>query len=295
MEHALVQTKQLTKKFRKFPAVKEVNLTLNEGDIYGLIGKNGAGKTTLMRMVLGTCHKTAGEIIYNNELLEQGRRIGSIIESPPFFPECSAQENLKRFSMLFGGKQDIDQILHDVDLWDARKKHAGKFSLGMKQRLGIGIALLGHPRFLVLDEPTNGLDPAGITEVRELILKLNREQGISFFISSHILDELGRVATKFGIMNSGELVDEISSAALQEQCKKRLEIYPDDLRRASSLLSERVGADALRVQEDHIVLTRGIEDSAELNKLLWENQIAVSRLELKAETLEQYFMRKVNG
>ena len=165
----------------------------------------------------------------------------------------------------------------------------------MKQRLGIAIALLGKPRFLVLDEPTNGLDPAGITEMRELILKLNREQGISFFISSHILDELGRVATKFGIMNHGELVEEISSAALQEQCKKRLEIYPDDLQRASALLSERVGADALRVQEDHIVLTRGIEDSAALNKLLWENQIAVSRLELKAETLEQYFMRKVNG
>ena len=117
MEHALVQTKQLTKKFRKFPAVKEVNLTLNEGDIYGLIGKNGAGKTTLMRMILGNCRQTAGEIVYNNELLEQGRRIGSIIESPPFFPECSAQENLKRFSMLFGGKQDIDQILHDVELF----------------------------------------------------------------------------------------------------------------------------------------------------------------------------------
>lgn len=296
MDNVLVQTKQLTKKYRSFSAVDQVSVTVNEGDIYGLIGKNGAGKTTLMRMMLGSCLKTSGEILYNDSILKNGRNIGSVIETPPFYPSCSALENLFRFSIVFGGeKKEIEQVLQTVGLWDDRNKRVGKYSLGMKQRLGIAIALLGTPRFLVLDEPTNGLDPAGILEMRELIAKLNQELGITFFISSHILDELSRIATKFAILNRGRLVEEISAEKLQSSCTKRLEIYADDLPRAVEILSKRVAANTILVQEDHITLTSEVENSAAYNKLLWENEIAVSRLELKTETLEQYFFRKVNA
>lgn len=296
LENALLQTKNLTKKYGSFKAVDDVSLTIHEGDIYGLIGKNGAGKTTLMRMILGNCIKTSGEILYNNDVLEHGRNIGSIIESPPFYSACTALENMRRFAILFGGDENrIQQILQYVGLWEVKDKHAGKFSLGMKQRLGIGIALLGNPRFMVLDEPTNGLDPAGINEIRELITKLNREKGMTFFISSHMLDELARVATKFSILNRGRLIEEISAKELNEKCNKRLEIYVDDMQKAAKILKAHVDESAVQIKDDFIMLTSDIENSAAFNRLLCENGIAVSRLELKAETLEQYFFRKVNA
>ena len=296
MENVLLQTNQITKKYRMLSAVDQVSLTIREGDIYGLIGKNGAGKTTLMRMMLGSCLKTSGEITYNNEILKHGKSIGSTIESPPFYPNCTALENLHRFAIVFGGgKQEIEQVLRTVNLWEDRNKRVGKYSLGMKQRLGIAIALLGEPRFLILDEPTNGLDPEGISEMRELITRLNREMGLTFFISSHILAELSKIATKFAIMNKGKLIEELSAEELHNACRKSLEIYADDLPRAAELLAEQVDANAICIQDDHLTITTDIERSAAFNKLLSENQIAVSRMELKTESLEQYFFRKVNG
>ena len=172
----VIETKKLTKKFPNKIAVNQVDIHVEQGDIYGLIGKNGAGKTTSMRMILGTLFPTSGEILLfgNSNLSLERRKIGSLIEAPGLYKNCSAYENMKRFSILYGGTdQDIKEILEFVGLGNVGKKKAGHFSLGMKQRLGIALALLGNPELLILDEPINGLDPAGIKEIRDLIIKLN--------------------------------------------------------------------------------------------------------------------------
>lgn len=292
----ILRTINLTKKYNSFTVVDNVNITVNQGDIYGIIGKNGAGKTTLMRMILGSCIRTSGEIIYNNSVLNNGQRIGSIIENPPYYHSYSAFENMKRFAILFGGNtREIEQILKFVGLWSVKDKKAGTFSLGMKQRLGIAIALLGNPQFLILDEPTNGLDPSGIIEIRELITNLNREFGITFFISTHMLDELFKVATKYAIINNGQLIEEITASELHNKCNKRLEIYVDKQQEAIKILSNYVDPNNVNILDDHILLFSEINKSAEFNKILCENNIAVSRLEIKSETLEQYFFRKVNN
>lgn len=235
----VIETKKLTKKFPNKIAVNQVDIHVEQGDIYGLIGKNGAGKTTTMRMILGTLFPTDGEILLfgNSNLAAERKRIGSLIEAPGLYRNCSAYENMKRFSILYGGTdQEIKEILDFVGLGNVGKKKAGHFSLGMKQRLGIALALLGNPELLVLDEPINGLDPAGIKEIRDLITKLNKEKGVTFLISSHLLDELGKIATRYGIINNGELVDEISAEELQERCKTCLIIEVDNIKKGGGII-----------------------------------------------------------
>ena len=191
-------------------AVNNVNMTIHKGDIYGFIGKNGAGKTTFKRLVLGTAFLTKGEIkLFGGEPFDKARRkIGSLIEAPGLYKNCTAYENLKQFSLIYGGTDaEIKEILSLVGLAATGNKKAGKFSLGMRQRLGIAIALLGNPEFLVLDEPVNGLDPAGMKEVRDLILKLNHEKNITILISSHLLDELSKIVTRYGSINDGMLIE----------------------------------------------------------------------------------------
>lgn len=200
----ILQTTNLSRQFGKKMAVNNVNMTIHKGDIYGFIGKNGAGKTTFMRLVLGTAFPSKGEIkLFDGEPFDKARRkIGSLIEAPGLYKNCTAYENLKQFSLIYGGTDaEIKEILSLVGLADTGNKKAGKFSLGMRQRLGIAIALLGNPEFLVLDEPVNGLDPAGMKEVRDLILKLNHIKNITILISSHLLDELSKIVTRYGIIN----------------------------------------------------------------------------------------------
>ena len=222
----VLQTYDLTKNFRNKPAVNKVNMNVKKGEIYGFIGKNGAGKTTLIRMVAGLAKPTEGSIkLFNsNNLDEQRVKTGTLIENPAIYPNLTAKQNLYYYCRLLGidPSATIDSTLALVGLSDTGKKKAKNFSLGMKQRLAIAIALLGDPEFLMLDEPINGLDPSGIREVRELVLRLNKERNITILISSHILGELSKIATCYGIINNGILVDEFSKEELEERCSREL-------------------------------------------------------------------------
>lgn len=292
----VLKTNGLSKQFGRKMAVNNVNMTIEKGDIYGFIGKNGAGKTTFMRMVLGTAFPTKGEVtLFNGEPLHQARRrIGSLVESPGIYKNCTAYENLKQFSLIYGGtEEEIHEILRLVSLDNTGRKKAGKFSLGMKQRLGIAIALLGNPEFLVLDEPVNGLDPAGMKEVRDLILRLNREKNITILISSHLLDELSKIVTKYGIINDGVLVEEVSAAELMERCQQKLIFMVDDTAKAASILSGAVPADAIQTQDGQIILSSHLKDSASLNTLLVQQGVIVSGMQVQSDGLEQYFMKRI--
>ena len=236
----VIETKALTKKYGERAVVNQVSVHVKKGDIYGLIGKNGAGKTTLMRLILGLAVPTSGEVIlFGGEKPASARKkIGSLVEAPALYKNETAYENMKRFSYLAPTSDDeIKRLLEFVGLGDTGTKKAGAFSLGMKQRLGIAIALLGDPEILILDEPINGLDPAGIREIRNTITELN-EKGITFMISSHILDELGKIATNYGIVNDGVL-EEISAKELQDKCRASLEVVTGDGKKAAKVLLEK--------------------------------------------------------
>ena len=288
----ILQTFELTKKFGRKTALDKVNLSVRRGDIYGFIGGNGAGKTTLMRVALNLAFPTSGrvELFGGEPFATAGRRIGSLIEAPAFYRGLSARENLLTFGALVGADpRQADELLERVGLADVGKKKAGSFSLGMKQRLGLAIALLGQPELIILDEPVNGLDPAGSRDVRDLILEYNREKGVTFLISSHLLDELSKIATRYGILNGGRLVDEISAADLFERTRHRLCITVDDTQKALNLL----GLTDARVDGDTITLLSGFEPPALLNRRLVEGGVAVSGLTVLSDGLEQYFVERI--
>lgn len=294
----VLRTVGLTKRFGRASAVYHVSMTVNKGDIYGFIGKNGAGKTTFMRVVLGLSAPTEGTVELFGGLSpeEAGKKIGALIEAPGIFPHCTAKENMKRFAILKDEDESkIDGLLDFVGLGDVGNKKAGKFSLGMKQRLGIAIAMLGDPELLILDEPVNGLDPTGMKEIRDLILRLNREKGITVLISSHLLDELSKIVTRYGIINNGVLVDEIDASEMKAKTGHRLIIVVDDVEKAVSLLEKEVGKDSIGINGHAIGLSSGLDRTAELNALLVKNGVAVSSLSVKTDGLEKYFIEKVGG
>lgn len=294
----VLRTVGLTKRFGRASAVDHVSMTVNKGDIYGFIGKNGAGKTTFMRVVLGLSAPTEGTVELFGGLSpeEAGKKIGALIEAPGIFPHCTAKENMKRFAILKDeDESQIDGLLDFVGLGDVGNKKAGKFSLGMKQRLGIAIAMLGDPELLILDEPVNGLDPTGMKEIRDLILRLNREKGITVLISSHLLDELSKIVTRYGIINNGVLVDEIDASEMKAKTGHRLIIVVDDVEKAVSLLEKEVGKDSIGINGHAIGLSSGLDRTAELNALLVKNDVAVSSLSVKTDGLEKYFIEKVGG
>lgn len=294
----VLRTVGLTKRFGRASAVDHVSMTVNKGDIYGFIGKNGAGKTTFMRVVLGLSAPTEGTVELFGGLSpeEAGKKIGALIEAPGIFPHCTAKENMKRFAILKDKDESkIDGLLDFVGLGDVGNKKAGKFSLGMKQRLGIAIAMLGDPELLILDEPVNGLDPTGMKEIRDLILRLNREKGITVLISSHLLDELSKIVTRYGIINNGVLVDEIDASEMKAKTGHRLIIVVDDVEKAVSLLEKEVGKDSIGINGHAIGLSSGLDRTAELNALLVKNGVAVSSLSVKTDGLEKYFIEKVGG
>ena len=294
----VLRTVGLTKRFGRASAVDHVSMTVNKGDIYGFIGKNGAGKTTFMRVVLGLSAPTEGTVELFGGLSpeEAGKKIGALIEAPGIFPHCTAKENMKRFAILKDEDESkIDGLLDFVGLGDVGNKKAGKFSLGMKQRLGIAIAMLGDPELLILDEPVNGLDPTGMKEIRDLILRLNREKGITVLISSHLLDELSKIVTRYGIINNGVLVDEIDASEMKAKTGHRLIIVVDDVEKTVSLLEKEVGKDSIGINGHAIGLSSGLDRTAELNALLVKNGVAVSSLSVKTDGLEKYFIEKVGG
>ena len=295
MEYVL-KTTGLTKKYGMRNVVDHVNMNIKKGEIYGFIGRNGAGKTTLMRMILGLAKPTEGsfELFEGLEGAEAGRKMGSLIENPCLYDGVTAFENMKRFAILNDvPDEEINAILQYVGLGEVGKKKVKQFSLGMKQRLGIAIAMLGNPEFLVLDEPVNGLDPAGMKEIRELIIRLNKEKGITVLISSHLLEELSKLVTMYGIINNGQLIEEISAEDLETKCQRKLLIEVDDEKRAREIIKTNYNDIPIKEEENTLIVTGLIEESGKVNKLLVENGIEVKRLEYLSESLENYFMKRI--
>lgn len=294
----LLETRQLTKVYNKRAVVDNVSLHIKKGDIYGLIGKNGAGKTTIMRMILSMAFPTEGDIILFGERTNgrSDRRLGSLIEAPGIYKNYTARGNMEAFCTLYGVDfSRIDSILDYVGLGQTEDKKAGSFSLGMKQRLGIAITLLGDPEFIILDEPVNGLDPAGMKDVRDLILRLNKEKGVTFMISSHLLDELSKMVNKYGILNEGRLIEEITTEELEMRCRHKLVITVDDLQRAANIVASLVPQQDMCFLNNDIIVASHLEMSAQINKALVENGIMVSGLQCKSDGTEQYFMQRIGG
>ena len=246
----------ITKKYRNTLALNQVSMSVMQGDIYGFIGENGAGKTTMIRLLTGLAEPTTGKIALfgesNKKLAKQRERIGCIIESPSLYLDMTAYENLEvqRLQRGIPGKGCIDNALALVGLKDTGKKKAKDFSLGMRQRLALAIALLGNPEFLVLDEPINGLDPTGIIELRNLLKRLNKERGITILISSHILTELHQLANRYGILHEGKLLQEITATELDKRCKKHLLLQVNDVAAASVLLESKLNTSNFSVMPD---------------------------------------------
>ena len=291
----VIQTKSLTKKFGNKIAVNNLSLHVKRGEIYGLIGKNGAGKTTLMKMLLGLTNPNSGTLsLFGNSNPSIARKkIGSLIETPALYKNASAFENMKRFAILSPTSDDeIRNILELVGLSDTGTKKAGDFSLGMKQRLGIAIALLGNPEVLILDEPINGLDPAGIKEIRDLILQLNHN-GVTILISSHLLDELGKIATTYGIMSNGVLVEEITATELNEKCKSALYVTTNNCFAAEQVLKNAMPNIEISISENRLAIPIFGVDASKVNRLLVESGIDVYELKCHRIGYEEYFIERM--
>lgn len=296
----VLTTRGLTKTYRGKNVVDGVNMHVEKGDIYGFIGKNGAGKTTLMKMVCGLTKASGGDFtLFESGNLGAGRKkIGCVIEQPALYPGMTAKENLIYYSKMQGCEKttDIEGLLKLVGLPDTGRKKAKKFSLGMKQRLSIAIALLGEPEFLVLDEPMNGLDPAGIREIRELLLELHEKRQLTILMSSHILGELGKIATKYGIINSGVLVEEFSADELESRAKHYLRIAVDDSAKAKQILADCLQVAEYRTLEDGtICIYEKLDQAASINQALVQNGIMVSYLAVEGQDMEMYFVNRMGG
>lgn len=300
MQKLILQTENLTKNFSNFQAVNRVCMNIHQGDIYGFIGENGAGKTTFMRMIAGLAAPTAGSIrLFGSDNLQAGRKkMGCTIETPSLYNNMTARENMEIFRKAFGvvDRKCIDHILQLMDLNNTEKKRVGNFSLGMRQRLAIAIALLDEPMFLVLDEPINGLDPVGIQELRALLIRLNQEKNITLLISSHILEELSKIATRYGIIHKGTLVMELSADEFQEKCERRLIIRVNDTEKAITSLKSQLGiTHAITISPHVISLSEYIEQSEIVIETLFKNGVKLFEATIQEEKLEDYFNEIIRG
>lgn len=300
MEYVL-KTNALSKTYKNFKALNGLSMNIPKGAIYGFIGKNGAGKTTLIRLICGLQEPTSGEYtLYGRkytekEVVKSRRRMGAVVETPSIYLDMTAEDNLKQQYRILGlpSFDGLDEILKLVGLENTGKKKAKNFSLGMRQRLGIAIALVGDPDFLVLDEPVNGLDPQGIIEMRELILKLNREQQITFLISSHILDELSKFATHYGFIDNGRVVKEMSAAELEAACKKCVRMEVSSTKALARVL------DTMKV--DYKILSDTTADVyakvniSQLAAMLAKENCEVLSMQERDESLESFYISLVGG
>ena len=293
----VIRTVNLTKKFGSKIAVNDLNLNVRRGEIYGFVGKNGAGKTTAMKLILNLLNPTEGDVYLFGEKTSPAalKRTGSLIEAPGLYADCSAYENLLRFSYLSDADvEDIPRLIRLAGLEEAKDKKVKAYSLGMKQRLGIAVALIGNPELVILDEPINGLDPQGIKEVRDLITSVNRSRGTTFFISSHILSELEKVATKCGILENGVLLDEIDTENITIKTAKNVEIVCDQIAVAERIINETFG---LRTSVNNSKITAyGAESvTKEIIEALVAQNVGVRFVTPLAEDFESYFIGKTGG
>ena len=296
---SVLQTYSITKQYGKVTAVDHVSIHLEQGDIYGLIGRNGAGKTTLMKMISGITFPTSGSYAFFEEEDNQKTitRVGCLVEQPTLYPDMKVEDNLRFYDTLLGitDSRNIDALLEMVDLTAVRKKKTKQLSLGMKQRLGIAIALIGYPDVLILDEPINGLDPTGIVEVRNLLLKLNKERNMTLLISSHILGELSRMATKYGIIDQGVLVEELTHSELLEITRQAVRIVYSDSRTIAVELDEMGYSDYKVLPDGQIMVYCDPSYCGKINAGLGRKGIYVDSISVAGQDLETYFVGKMGG
>lgn len=303
MTQEILAARSLSKHYGQAKAVDRVDLTVRKGDIYGLVGRNGAGKTTIIRIAAGQTVSSGGEIALFGETtahgLHQARsRTGAMVEIPSFYPYLSARENLEYYRIQRGvpGRHVVDEALEYVGLSGVEKKKFKAFSLGMKQRLGLGLALMNHPDLLLLDEPINGLDPEGIVEFRNILRTLNQERGTTILISSHILSELSNVATCYGFIDKGRMLEEISASALHEKCRACLELTVDDAARAANVLERELGTDQFEVLPGNILRLRAFLNEPQTVVIaLTKAGVALTGVENKGADLEDYFLTLIGG
>ncbi|MGO1134189.1 ABC transporter ATP-binding protein [Bacillus subtilis] len=296
----IVETHGLTKTYRGTDVVKSLNLKLREGEIYGFLGPNGAGKTTTIRMLLGLINPSKGETrIFEKELknnrLEILQSVGSLVESPSYYPHLTGEENLETVRRILNiPKKNITDVLELVRLTKMADRKVGEYSLGMKQRLGIAAALLGNPKLVILDEPTNGLDPAGILEIRKLILKLPSEYGITVMISSHLLSEIEQVATQVGIIANGEMLFQDDIATLRSRADTKIVFSTSDSDKALKVFLKE-GVEAIKTQHGLMIEERTDKEISELAKKLVHNEIDIFRISDEAKSLEDIFLEMTRG
>lgn len=300
----ILRTDNITKKYKDFTAVDKLNISVDKGDVYGFIGQNGAGKTTTIRLLLNLLKPTDGYIELFGESITKSnahkvlRRIGSIIEIPGFYLNLTGWENLNLHRIMMGvsDKSEIERALKTVCLQDAGNKKVRHYSLGMKQRLGIARALLHNPELLILDEPTNGLDPKGIVEVRDLIINIAREQGKTILISSHILSEVEKMVNMVGIIHKGKLIEEINQEEIQNKYKKIAIFKVSDIKKSIELINQKLNISDVEVKDDGFNISVQDENvSGLVTKLLVDNNITVSESKLITTTLEEYFIKLTEG
>lgn len=303
MGEYVLRTKSIYKKYGKSLALDNINIEIKKGEIYGFIGQNGAGKTTLLRVVTGLTIPTKGTVELFGQSSEKGlvksiKRVGAVVESPALFPNMSAYENLELHRLQKGipDKKCIDRTLKLVGLENTGRKKVVNFSLGMKQRLGIAIALLSDPEFLILDEPTNGLDPMGIVELRKLIKRLNREREMTVLISSHILSELHQLATRYGIIHKGRLLEEISASELNQKCRQYLRIKVDNPSKGATVLEAELNSTDFEIMPDGIIkLYSHLNDIQRVSLALTKNNLIIEHFSQAGDDLESYFAKLVGG
>ena len=303
MSENVLAARSLTKRYGGVTVVDQVDLTLPKGEIYGLVGRNGAGKTTIIRMVCAQTLPSGGEIELfgvtgERELQKARSRTGAMVEIPSFYPYLTAKENLEYYRRQRGiaGGHVVEDALQQVGLANTGRKKFKTFSLGMKQRLGLALALMDRPELLLLDEPINGLDPEGIVEFRNLLLELNRQYHTTILISSHILSELQNLATCYGFLDKGKMLEEVSAATLAEKCRDCLELKVDDAPRAAALLERQLGyRDFEVVAGGAIRLYEGLGEPEKVTRLLIEQGVSLAGMEHRGANLEDYFLNLIGG
>ena len=298
---AVIQTMGLSKRYRDRWAVDHLDLRVEQGDIYGFIGQNGAGKSTTLKLLCGLARPTQGEALIFGKPVRDSvarRRVGALIEQPGLYPDLSGWENLRLYATLLGldsPERQVDGILETVGLAPGEKKPVKHCSMGIKQRLGMALALLGGPDLLLLDEPINGLDPEGIREMRELLLRLNRERGLTILVSSHILGELTKVATRYGIIQEGRLVEQITAAELDQKCADYLHLKADQPRKAAALLERELHLTRWEMRPEGELRIYEAVDARAVGQLLTQAGIAVVEMGLHRQDLEGYFLERMGG
>ncbi len=296
----LLETEGLTKIYGKKKALDSVSIHIGEGDIYGLVGRNGAGKTTLMKIVGGLANATDGSYKVfgksEKELGTLGLQRGLLIEDPGYFPGKSGYENVRLKCLAFGikDKEEPSRLLDEVGLSDAAGRAVRKYSLGMKQRLGLALAFVGNPKLMILDEPINGFDPEGIKDIREMILKMSG-QGTTFIISSHILGELSKIATKYGFINEGKLIEESSAAALHEKCREKTSLITDNPPVSVTVLEELGYRDFKVFEEGRIDIYDEPVRTGDITNALSARGVATLEIAPRYDSLEDYYLRITGG